>query len=126
MFAHGSIPPPLAGSRASFHLRSRASRASFGGQVGGRVHLRLGETRARSVDKSGSMTRTISTFIAVVLLTGCVARDATAPAGGTAGPRPVVIQGAMDVEIRKLASTIENAKEEKVQAWTFWTGTIDG
>jgi len=32
----------------------------------------------------------------------------------------------MDVEIRKLAATIENAREEKVQAWTFWTGTIDG
>jgi adenosylhomocysteine nucleosidase len=32
----------------------------------------------------------------------------------------------MDVEIRKLAGAIENAREETVSGWTFWTGTIDG
>jgi adenosylhomocysteine nucleosidase len=67
--------------------------------------------------------RTVSTLLAAVLLTGCARQNAAAP---VSGPRPVVIQGAMDVEIRKLAATIENAREEKVQAWTFWTGTIDG
>jgi len=41
-------------------------------------------------------------------------------------PRPVVVQGAMDVEIRKLAGRLENAREEKVSGWTFWVGTIDG
>jgi len=69
------------------------------------------------------MTRIVSTLLAILLSAACAARDAGAPA---AGLRPVVVQGAMDVEIRKLAGRIENAKEEKVQTWTFWTGTIDG
>jgi len=64
----------------------------------------------------------MATLLAIVLLTACVRQDGSAPTG----PRPVVVQGAMDVEIRKLARTIENAREEKVQAWTFWRGTIDG
>jgi adenosylhomocysteine nucleosidase len=64
----------------------------------------------------------------VLLLTACVTRDTTthAPASASAGARPVVVQGAMDVEIRKLAGAIENATEEKVGGWTFWRGTIDG
>ena len=72
------------------------------------------------------MTRIVSTLVAMVLLTGCVGRDAAAPARASSSPRPVVVQGAMDVEIRKLAGALENATEEKVQAWTFWRGTVDG
>ena len=53
----------------------------------------------------------------VALLPACVARDA---------PRPVVVQGAMDVEIQKLARVIEHPVEANVGGWTFWTGTIDG
>ena len=55
--------------------------------------------------------------LACVLLTACGARE---PA------RPIVVQGAMDVEIRKLAGAIQNAAEEQVSGWTFWRGTIDG
>ena len=40
--------------------------------------------------------------------------------------RPVVVQGAMGVEIRKLAGAIDHAKEEKVAGWTFWSGTVNG
>jgi adenosylhomocysteine nucleosidase len=68
------------------------------------------------------MPRIIATLLAIVLLTACVARDVPAPDG----PRPVVVQGAMDVEVRKLAGALQNATEEKVQAWTFWRGTVDG
>jgi len=68
------------------------------------------------------MPRIVGTLLAIVLLTACVKQDAPA----SLGSRPVVVQGAMDVEIRQLARTIENAREEKIQAWTFWTGTIDG
>ena len=32
----------------------------------------------------------------------------------------------MDVEVRKLAGALEHVTEEKVQGWTFWSGTIDG
>lgn len=57
------------------------------------------------------------TLLVVSLLTACTARDA---------PRPIVVQGAMDVEIRKLARVLEHATEEHVGGWTFWRGTIDG
>jgi adenosylhomocysteine nucleosidase len=52
-----------------------------------------------------------------VLLTACGAREPV---------RPIVVQGAMDVEIRKLAGAIQDAAEERVSGWTFWRGTIDG
>ncbi len=55
--------------------------------------------------------------LACVLLTACGAREPV---------RPIVVQGAMDVEIRKLAAAIQNATEEHVSGWTFWRGTIDG
>jgi len=66
------------------------------------------------------------------MLTGCVARDAAAPAPpfdkaqGTPASPPIVVQGAMDVEVKRLVSSLENAKEEKVRGWTFWRGTVDG
>jgi adenosylhomocysteine nucleosidase len=55
--------------------------------------------------------------LACVLLTACGARESV---------RPIVVQGAMDIEIRKLAAAIQNATEEHVSGWTFWRGTIDG
>jgi adenosylhomocysteine nucleosidase len=64
--------------------------------------------------------RTSSLFaalIAVMLLLACAARETA---------RPIVVQGAMDVEIRNLAAGIQNATEETVGGWTFWRGTIDG
>ena len=57
------------------------------------------------------------TLLVVSMLTACAARDT---------PRPIVVQGAMDVEIQKLARVIEHATEEHVGGWTFWRGTIDG
>src|SRR3954452_19195735 len=52
----------------------------------------------------------------------------TALAGCAAPPprRPIVVQGAMDVEIRKLAASLANASQETVGGWTFWRGTLDG
>src|SRR3954468_5390986 len=71
------------------------------------------------------MLRAIATVLACVLsLTSCVSRDTTAPA--SVAQRPVVVQGAMDVEIRKLAGALENSKEEKVAGWTCWSGTVNG
>jgi adenosylhomocysteine nucleosidase len=52
-----------------------------------------------------------------VLLSACTTRE---------GARPVVVQGAMDVEIRKLAASLEHGTEENVGGFTFWRGTIDG
>ena len=63
------------------------------------------------------MKRALAALFACALLTACAARDTA---------RPVVVQGAMDVEIRKLAGALKNATEENVGGWIFWRGTIDG
>src|SRR5919202_944492 len=65
-------------------------------------------------------------FIVSALLSACVARDAAAPARAAASMRPVVVQGAMDVEVRTLAASLEHPEEQKVRGWTFWRGTVDG
>jgi adenosylhomocysteine nucleosidase len=70
--------------------------------------------------------RVIATILAGALLTACVSRETTAPARALAAARPVIVQGAMDVEMRKLVAVLENVTEEKVRGWTFWSGTLDG
>ena len=40
--------------------------------------------------------------------------------------RPIVVQGAMDVEVRAIAGMLAGAAEERVKGWTFWRGTVDG
>ncbi|HZT78130.1 MAG TPA: 5'-methylthioadenosine/S-adenosylhomocysteine nucleosidase [Vicinamibacterales bacterium] len=44
----------------------------------------------------------------------------------TVPPRPVLVQGAMTIEVQQLASRLEHATEEHVAGWVFWRGTIDG
>ena len=51
----------------------------------------------------------------------CTAKSPAAPAA-----RPVIVQGAMDSEIRKLAGALEHPTEEHAGGWTFWVGTLDG
>lgn len=73
------------------------------------------------------MPRLLTTVLAAALLTACGAREATEAArAAAAAVRPLVIQGAMDVEIKKLALAIENGTEDHVSGWTFWRGTLDG
>jgi len=72
------------------------------------------------------MLRSIGACLAAALLTACVARDAAAPARASAAARPVIVQGAMDVEIRKLAGALDHAEEQTVRGWTFWRGAVDG
>jgi adenosylhomocysteine nucleosidase len=57
-----------------------------------------------------------STLLLCTLLTACRVPER----------RPVVVQGAMDVEVRKLAGALANVSEEHVQGWIFWRGTLDG
>jgi adenosylhomocysteine nucleosidase len=40
--------------------------------------------------------------------------------------RPVIVQGAMELEVKKFASRLDNVSVEKVAGWTFWRGTLDG
>jgi adenosylhomocysteine nucleosidase len=70
--------------------------------------------------------RVTATLLTAALLSACVTQEATAPARSSPALRPIVVQGAMDIEVRKLADTLENSVETKVQGWTFWSGTLDG
>jgi adenosylhomocysteine nucleosidase len=45
---------------------------------------------------------------------------------GSASAHPLVVQGAMQIEVEKLTTHLEQAIVEKVGAWTFWRGTVDG
>src|SRR5437016_7254727 len=40
--------------------------------------------------------------------------------------RPVIVQGALDLEVMKFASRLDNVSVEKVGGWTFWRGTLNG
>ncbi len=72
---------------------------------------------------AGSPTALGATLLIVAWLAGCNAQGPRAPAQDL---RPVIVQGAMDLEVRKLAGALDNVGEEKVQGWTFWRGTLDG
>jgi adenosylhomocysteine nucleosidase len=74
----------------------------------------------------GAMPRVIATLFAGALLIACGTREAAAPARPSGAARPVVVQGAMDVEVTRLAGALGNVMEEKVRGWTFWSGTLDG
>ena len=65
-------------------------------------------------------------LLAGLVLAACVKRDAAPAVRALAGAHPVVVQGAMDVEVRTLAAALDNVAEEKVDGWTFWSGTLDG
>src|SRR5882672_9817989 len=73
-----------------------------------------------------AIARTIAAMSAGALLAACVARESAAPPRESAAVRPVVVQGAMDIEVKKLAGALEKVTEENVQGWTFWSGAIDG
>jgi len=62
-----------------------------------------------------------------MLLTGCSAQgQKTRAPDSTLELRPVIVQGAMDLEVKKFVSRLGNVSVEKVGGWTFWRGTLDG
>jgi adenosylhomocysteine nucleosidase len=68
--------------------------------------------------------RTASVLVCVLVTACTTARDGASPIGASSS-RPIVVQGAMDVEVRKLAATLNGVTQTQVADWTFWTGTID-
>ena len=61
-----------------------------------------------------------------LLLIGSAQGQKTRVAESTPDLRPVVVQGAMDLEVKKFASRLDSVSVEKVGGWTFWRGTLDG
>jgi adenosylhomocysteine nucleosidase len=74
-------------------------------------------TKPASADTPAFFARTVATAVVCALLVACTVQEPR---------RPIVVQGAMDVEIRKLAGAIQDVSEERVGGWTFWRGTLDG
>src|SRR6185436_8461517 len=68
--------------------------------------------------------RTWSLIAALIVATLVIA--CAAPGAPPDVRRPVIVQGAMDVEIEKLARSLAQVTEEKIGGWTFWRGTLDG
>jgi adenosylhomocysteine nucleosidase len=65
-------------------------------------------------------------LLAGVALAACSKREAAPAARALAGAHPVVVQGAMDAEVRTLGAALDNVTELKIEGWTFWSGTLDG
>ena len=64
--------------------------------------------------------------IGVLLTGGSVQGQKARAANSTPELRPVIVQGAMDLEVKKFVSRLDNVRVEKVGGWTFWRGTLDG
>lgn len=62
--------------------------------------------------------RLVPVAVLVVALTGCSRERASV--------RPLIVQGAMQVEIEKLATSLDQSAVDRVGEWTFWRGTVDG
>jgi adenosylhomocysteine nucleosidase len=56
----------------------------------------------------------------------CLAIPTAARAQTVSSARPIVVQGAMDVETRALVARLADVRLERAGAWSFWHGTIDG
>ena len=65
-------------------------------------------------------------LIGLLLTVGGVQEQKSRAVDITPELRPVIVQGAMDLEVKKFASRLANVTVEKVGGWTFWRGTLDG
>ncbi|MFN0112059.1 MAG: 5'-methylthioadenosine/S-adenosylhomocysteine nucleosidase [Blastocatellia bacterium] len=66
-------------------------------------------------------------FIFVLAFLGlATAPQAKSVKSKAAEPRPLVIQGAMPIEVEALVKQLEKPREEKIGGWTFWHGTVNG
>ena len=68
------------------------------------------------------MTRVFSVFLTAIL--SCATPALLRSQGGDS--RPVVVQGAMQIEVEKLSARLDNVTVEQVAGWTFWRGTLNG
>lgn len=69
------------------------------------------------------MTRAAVTLVVLGMFVALIARAQRTADADTA---PIVIQGAMSIEVQALAARLTQATTDRVSDWTFWRGTIDG
>src|SRR5258706_6028859 len=67
----------------------------------------------------------MSSRIAVLCLGFAFATSAL-PVHSAPAQRPVLVQGALEMETSGLVKRLDNRSMERIGAWTFWRGTIAG
>jgi len=75
---------------------------------------------------TASLPLSLSLSLTIVLLGISRASLAQSVAPAPSGPQPIVVQGAMQIEVDRLAARLEHLSVEQIGGWTFWRGTIDG
>jgi len=75
--------------------------------------------------RSAFMIKT-ALLISLLLIGRSVQAQQTTAVDRTLELRPVIVQGAMDLEVKSFASRLDNVKVEQIAGWTFWRGTLDG
>lgn len=73
-----------------------------------------------------SLVRLIVSLVVATLLAACESQSPSDGAASANASRPVVVQGAMEIEVRALVAALDHPVEEHIQGWTFWSGTIAG
>jgi len=69
-----------------------------------------------------AVVRTGVWLLVVLVLAPWAIRSSAQPAD----PAPLIIQGAMPIEVDALRRRLDNSQVETVGGWTFWKGTLDG
>jgi len=72
------------------------------------------------------MTITRRTALAIICFSSLAAAWPATAQPPASSERPIVIQGAMDVETATLVSRLGDVRQERIGEWTFWRGAIDG
>ena len=75
------------------------------------------------------MTRIISVFLVAIFTIAIPAfpqdQNGARPFDAAQG-RPIVVQGAMQIEVEKLVNRLDNVTLEQIGKWNFWRGTVNG
>jgi adenosylhomocysteine nucleosidase len=69
--------------------------------------------------------RMVLSCIAAALVAGC--RSGSFQGSTRVDPaHPIVVQGAMDSEVRALIASLDHPSQDHDQGWTFWRGSVGG
>jgi len=83
-------------------------------------------TNTAAAGRRAAARRSILLLLTAATAAACARRGAEAPVRADGQAPPVIVQGAMDIEVNGLRAMLEQASEEKIQGWTFWRGTLGG
>jgi adenosylhomocysteine nucleosidase len=68
----------------------------------------------------------MKSLVALLLASSLLIATHAFAQGTPAGARPILVQGAMDVETAALVARLDQVTLDRVGPWSFWRGTVDG